>query len=151
MHLSIVQPLSPTNSAPVVPYDASYQAWVRALDKSLMETAYCRTGSREPAEARRCRNTDNAIDGLDRRVNDQLQRRVVVGLETRILQFEPALFGMGQGFPSCRDAADVMGLPPARKFGTAFAQTRQQVAEGGVAGPQVMCRTKLGHDTSGLI
>ena len=53
----------------------------------------------------------------------------LIGLKARILQFEPALFGMDQGFSSCRDATDVMGLPPACKFGTAFAQTRQPIVE----------------------
>jgi hypothetical protein len=35
MHLSIVQPLNPTKFSPVNAYDASHQASVRALDKSL--------------------------------------------------------------------------------------------------------------------
>src|SRR4249920_3279784 len=88
---------------------------------------------------------------LDLRVDNELQGRVVIGLKACILQFEPALLGMDQGFPSCCDAADVMGLPPACKFRTAFAQPRQQVAEGGIAGPQVMCRAELGDDAPGLI
>src|SRR3954467_13677225 len=101
--------------------------------------------------ALRCKNTGNASEGLDSGVNNELQGRVVIGLKACILQFEPAPLGMDQGFPSCRDAADVMSLPPACKFGTAFAQTRQQVAEGWVAGPQVMCRTELGDNTPGLL
>ena len=101
--------------------------------------------------ALRCKNTGNVSEGLDGGVNNELQGRVVIGLKACILQFEPALLGMDQGFPSCRDAADVVGLPPACKFGTPLPQTRQQVAKGGIAGPQVMCCTELGDYTSGLI
>src|SRR4051812_24728301 len=130
MHLSIVQSLSPTKFSPDTAYDASYQASVRPLDKSLTKNGVAEVWFPEtswPAGAAipQIRKT------LDRRVDDELQRRVIIGLEARILQFDPALLGMDQGFSSCRDAGDVVGLPPACKFGTAFAQPRQQVAEGG--------------------
>ena len=67
--------------------------------------------------ALRCKNTGNASEGLDGGVNNELQGRVVIGLKACILQFEPAFLGMGQGFQSCRDAVNVMGSPPAGKFG----------------------------------
>jgi hypothetical protein len=124
MHLSIVQPLSPTKFNPVFTYDASHQASVRALGKSLRKTGCCATGSKEPV-ASQVRQYRQPLKDLDRGVDNELQGRIVIGLEARILQFEPALLGMDQGFPSCRDAAYVMGLPPACKFGTAFAQARQ--------------------------
>src|SRR6476659_9294023 len=150
MHLSIVQPLSPTKFSPVTAYDASYQASVRALDKSLTKNGLVANSFPEPAKPEGAA-IPQIPKGSDRRVDDELQRGVIIGLKTSIFQFEPALLGMDQGFSSCRHAADVVGLPPARKFGTAFAEPRQQVAEGGIAGPQVMCRAELGDDAPGLI
>src|SRR6185369_2425435 len=150
MHLSIVQPLSPTKFSPVTAYDASHQASVRPLDKSLTKKRRSRGLVPGNQSARGCGDTANPKD-LHRRVDDELQRRVIVGLEASIIQFDPALLGMDQGFPSCRDATDVVGLPPACKFGTAFAQPGQQDAEGGVAGPQVVGRTELRDDAPGLI
>src|SRR6059036_3328048 len=99
MHLSIVQPLNPHRFDPVFPYDASYQASVRSLDKSLRKRA---APGLVPGNlsARRCGNTVNP-ERLDRCVDNELQCRVVVGLKASILQFEPALLGMDQEFPPC--------------------------------------------------
>lgn len=43
---------------------------------------------------------------------------------------------MAQGFLAGCGAANIMGLPPARKFGTALPQPCKQFLERGIAGPQ---------------
>src|SRR3954471_11774254 len=99
-------------------------------------SAWLRQGSADASEthssARSCR-----------RVDRQLQRRIVIGLEARILELQQSLVRMVQPLPAVGHATDIMGFPPCCKFAAASSQPRQEIDEGRIAGPQIMRSTKL--------
>src|SRR5215468_7290512 len=90
--------------------------------------------------------------GVSRRpVNHEFQARIVVGLKARIFKAEPALLRVVERFPARNHAADVVCTPPAIEFRAAGAQPRQEIAKGGISGPQVMGGAELRHHAPGLV
>src|SRR5271156_2957934 len=90
------------------------------------------------------KRADDGPASLHRRIDDELQRRIVIGLKRRVLEAERTLLGMAQQLPAGHDAADVVRLPPRRELGAALPKTRQQIEKSGIGSPKIMRGAKLG-------
>lgn len=92
-----------------------------------------------------------ALAGLRLGVDHQAQARIIGGLETRVNQAKQAFGWMPKDLDAGSGPAHFVALPPARKFGTAFAKPPEEVGERWIARPKVVTATKLGHHALGLI
>ena len=70
---------------------------------------------------------------LHRRIDHQLQPRIVIRLKAHIVEFHRALFRVVQLLAACGGVRDVMRRPPFPEFGVACLQPRRRVDEGRVA------------------
>ena len=80
-----------------------------------------------------------------RRVDDEFQGGVIVGLEGRVFEAQLAHCRMHQVFLASCAAADVVRVPPPRELRAALSQAIEKLAKRRVTGPQVMRRSELGH------
>ena len=76
-------------------------------------------------------------------VDDQLQSRVVVGLETGVIEAQRAARRVVQCLAPGQWRADVVSFPPTRECGVNPVQLRHQLREGGIARPQIIHGAKL--------
>src|SRR6266478_4853948 len=86
-----------------------------------------------------------------RRIDDELQVRIVIGLETCMRKTQHTLLWMSQALDSAGAAPDIMGFPPFCKLRTAVAKAGQQRDECRISGPEIVSRTELRDDTLALL
>ena len=86
-----------------------------------------------------------------RRIDDELQVRIVIGLETCVRKAQHTLLWMSQALDAAGAASDIMGFPPFCKLRAAVAKAGQQRDECRIAGPEIVGRTELGDNTLGLL
>src|SRR5579859_4247397 len=84
------------------------------------------------------------IGRLCRGIEDELQRRIIVGLKCCMLEPQLTFGRMAQGLQAGDTAADIVRAPPTFEFRTAIPQPLQQFGEGRVASPKIMSGTKFG-------
>src|SRR6266702_3143995 len=86
-----------------------------------------------------------------RRIYDELQVRVVVGLETCMRKTQQTLLWMSQALDATGAGSDIMGLPPFCKLRAAVAKPGQQRDKCWIAGPEIVSCTELCDDPLGLL
>src|ERR1700738_1884118 len=62
-------------------------------------------------------------NGSSRCIDDELQVRIVIGLETCVRKTQHALLGMTQALHAARPAANIVGFPPFCKLRAAVSKT----------------------------
>src|SRR6185436_585812 len=90
-------------------------------------------------------------NGSGRGIYDELQVRIIIGLKACMGKTQHAPFGVSQALYAARAASNIVGLPPFCKLRAAVSKTGQQLDECRIAGPEIVCRTKLGDNTLGLV
>ena len=86
-----------------------------------------------------------------RRIQNEFEIRIVIGLKTCMRKTQQTLLGMPQALDAAGAAPDIMGLPPFCKLRAAVAKAGQQVDECRIAGPEIVGRTELCDYALGLL
>ena len=89
--------------------------------------------------------------GSGRGIYDELQVRIIIGLKACMGKPQHAPFGVSQALYAACAASNIVRFPPFCKLRAAVSKTGQQLDECRIAGPEIVCRTKLGDNTLGLL